>query len=128
MESESESEDHENEKLVQIWKDLSPPNTQSEAVQRWYGAIYVNKGKPALCIGKALKRFLTDENGCVESLQLDCWKPRVGTGCAAGNSESFTERCRHRADSQRDQLPTARDSIKGQSFGCSTEWTNLSRL
>ena len=61
-------------------KDLCPPKLEKDTLGCWYGVIYYAYKKPQLYIGRAIKRFLIDENGTVEAFQIDCLKPRVGTG------------------------------------------------
>ena len=52
-----------------------------DVINKWYAAIYEDKkGKSHLYVGKALVRFLEDGRAPIESLQLDCLKPHVGSG------------------------------------------------
>ena len=63
------------------WEEISPPVKEDNLLNRFFGAIYyADKGrkKPLLYIGKLLRRFLKDENGPTDSLQLDCLKPGLG--------------------------------------------------
>ena len=66
--------------LIALWKKLSPPEKEDDITNKWYGAIYEHKNKCHLYVGKAIRRFLYDEKGPVSSIELDCLKPRVGTG------------------------------------------------
>ena len=68
------------EKLIRIWKDLGPPKTEGDTTQCFNAAIYYATKKPSLYIGKAIRRFLVDDNGPVESFELDGLNPHVGTG------------------------------------------------
>lgn len=45
-----------------------------------YGVVYCTKRISKLYVGKILKRFLADENGLVEKLEVRCLKPKVGSG------------------------------------------------
>ena len=68
------------EKLKLFWKNISPPTKEKEVVGKWYAAIFKdNKGKQNLCIGRALRRFLEEEDGKISHLEIDCLKPHVGT-------------------------------------------------
>ena len=49
-------------------------------MHKWFGAVYEHKSKCHLYVGKAIRRFLDDEGGPVSSIELDCLKPRIGTG------------------------------------------------
>jgi len=71
--------EEEEERLKEFWKSISPPIAEADVVQKWYAVIYTTKRKSYLYIGKALNRFLVDENGPVESLNIDCCLiPSVG--------------------------------------------------
>ena len=73
-----ESED-EDDRLVSFWKSLNPPKKEEELVQKWYGCIYRSKKKDHLYVGKAVRHFLSDNNGVVTGLEVECLKPHVGT-------------------------------------------------
>ena len=60
--------------LIEVWKAVSPPVKESDIIGKWFCADY----EGTLIIGRATIRWLQDEDGKVESLQLDCLKPRVG--------------------------------------------------
>lgn len=67
------------ELLIEIWESISN-KPEVAVVGQWYAAVYAipHTGKSLLCIGRALRRFLRDENGKASELLLDCLKPRVG--------------------------------------------------
>ena len=44
--------------LQELWKSLSPPQTEESILQKWYGIIYDGKKKSYLYVGKATGRFL----------------------------------------------------------------------
>ena len=67
-------------KLQAVWKQLSPPTKEDKIVGKWYAVIYQNRKSPMLYIGKAVRRFLRDENGPVESILIRCLKSKVGSG------------------------------------------------
>ena len=66
--------------LNHIWKGLSPPVLEEDIMGSWYGAIFQNKQRNQLYIGKLTRRFLSDENGTVESVELEELKPKSGGG------------------------------------------------
>lgn len=72
------------ETLVTLWKGLGPPTDEKEIIGKWYAAIYEyeekEKKKNHLYIGRALNRFLYDENGVPTGLRLDCLRLHVGSG------------------------------------------------
>eukprot|EP00111_Clytia_hemisphaerica_P011311 TCONS_00033114-protein len=75
---EDETDDESNiQKLKNCWKGLAPPTKETG---RWYAAIYTTKKTKRLYIGRLLKRFLKDEDGAVDSIQLHCLKPKVRSG------------------------------------------------
>ena len=64
--------------LMQFWKSVSPPVNESSIKGKWFAAIYNDSNKKSLYIGRAIRRFLIDDDGEVTHLELDCLKPRVG--------------------------------------------------
>ena len=64
---------------MELWKSISPPNPESDVIQKWHGVIYQEGKKSKLYVGKALNRFLEDENGKVSEILIDCLIPPVGT-------------------------------------------------
>ena len=76
-ETDEESDVH---KLKNCWKGLAPPTKETEVIGRWYAAIFATKRTKRLYVGRLLKRFLKDEDGDVDSIQLHCLKPKVGSG------------------------------------------------
>ena len=73
-------------------KGTSPPTPEDEVTKGWYGAIYREKKKSYLYVGKATRRFLLDKDGLANALELDCLKPRVGKGTALQSYDKSTER------------------------------------
>lgn len=65
-------------KLLETWCCLSPPIKESEIVGKWFAGIYESGRSRRLCIGQILKRFLKDENGDVDAIEMRCLKPKVG--------------------------------------------------
>ena len=49
-------------------------------IGKWYAVIFQCKRNKRLYIGKVLHRFLFDENGGVESLEIRYLKPKMGHG------------------------------------------------
>ena len=76
---EESDEDDEEVALKELWKTLSPPTKEEDIVQHWYGAIFSSKKKDYLYVGKAIRRYLDDENGPVSGIELDCLNPHVGS-------------------------------------------------
>lgn len=69
------------EKMVSTWKKLSPPVIEKDIIGKWFAGIYETKKVNYLCIGRLLKRFLDDENGDVNSVEMRCLKPKIaGSG------------------------------------------------
>ena len=80
-----ESDDEMNESnleefLLNLWKSLSPPTEESDIKSKWYTFIFKQYKKKYLYVGKAIQRFLVDENGKIEYLQIDCLKRHIGSG------------------------------------------------
>ena len=68
------------EKLQSFWRSITLPVPEEEVIHRWYVVIYKGKKRTYLHIGKAVSRFLEDENGKVHSLMIDCcMKQPVGS-------------------------------------------------
>ena len=66
--------------LNSIWKALSPPVREEEIKGSWYAAIFANKRKSQLYIGKLTQRFLFGKDGMVEKVELEELKPKSGGG------------------------------------------------
>ena len=66
--------------LKMLWEKLNPPASEDWIVGKWFGAIFIEKKKHVLYVGKATKRFLADSDGPAESIELDCLKPHFGSG------------------------------------------------
>ena len=66
--------------LRSTWVTLSPPVSEEDVFGKWYAAIYATKRARRLYVGKILKRFLLEENGDVDCLEVRCLKPKVGSG------------------------------------------------
>ena len=80
-----ESDDEMNESnleefLLNLWKSLSPPTEESDIKSKWYTFIFKQYKKKYLYVGKAIQRFLVDENGKIEYLQIDCLKRHIVSG------------------------------------------------
>ena len=75
----SSVEKSDEERLKDLWESLSPPISESEVTQKWYGVVYEQQKKNYLYVGKALRRFLVDADGPVTSIQIECLKQHVGT-------------------------------------------------
>ena len=65
------------EKLLSVWSKLSPSVQRSDIIDEWFAGIYETK-KRKLYIGCLLKRFLKDEESDNESMEMSCFKPKVG--------------------------------------------------
>ena len=67
--------------LKDFWRSLSPPVDEAALVGKWFAAVYtLDNGRTQMSVGRATKRFLAEEEGQVTALELDCLKPRVGSG------------------------------------------------
>ena len=66
--------------LQNCWDTISPPFPESDLKAAWYAAIFnvPKRKRGTLYIGKVTKRFLSEENGSVDCLELDCLKPASG--------------------------------------------------
>ena len=78
--------------LKKVWKRISPPTPEDEVTKGWYSAIYQEKKKSYLYVGKATRRFLLDKDGLANALELDCLKSRVGNGTALQSYDKSTEK------------------------------------
>ena len=52
---------------------------ESEIVGIWFAGIYETKKNKNFCNGCLLKRFLKDEEDDIESTEMRCFKPKVGS-------------------------------------------------
>lgn len=98
--SEAEEEGEEEEKLIKLWKWLSPPTPEDKVKGKWFAVVFKPESKlqkkrsspPSLYIGKATTRFLVDQDGPACGIEFDCLKPHVGSG---NTLESYTGASRH---------------------------------
>ena len=83
MEDESESENNIDEYLDHIkvliatLKSSSPPVAKESVLGKWYAVVYSMKRTGQLLVCKIIKRFLVDENGAVDCLNVLCLKRKV---------------------------------------------------
>ena len=63
--------------LQNYWGTISPPFPESDLKAVWYAAIF-NVPKRKRGTFRVTKRFLSEENGSVDCLELDCLKPASG--------------------------------------------------
>ena len=84
MEQSSDGDDEETEACANIrktWNSLSPKVTNEEdLIGKFYAIIYESKKKQKLYVGRIVRRFLDDEGGNVDKLEILCLKPKVGSG------------------------------------------------
>ena len=66
--------------LLNLWKSLSPPTEESNIKSKWYAFIFEQCKKKCLCVIRAIQRFLVDENGKIDYLQIDYLKCHIGSG------------------------------------------------
>ena len=59
--------------LRKTWKGLNLPEKKENIVGRCYGCIYGEGKKQSLYVAKALNRFLFDDDGPTDALQLECF-------------------------------------------------------
>ena len=79
-EEDEDDEDGDEMALLSLWKWLSPPTEEEEIVGKWFALVYESKKKSYVYVGKALKRFLQDVNGLAIGLEMNCLKPKIGSG------------------------------------------------
>ena len=65
--------------LLETWNTLRPPVKEETIKGKWYGVLYSTKKSQAPYIAKTLRRFLADENGPVDCIEMRCLKPKVGS-------------------------------------------------
>ena len=71
--------------LTEVWTSISPLAKETDVIGKWFAAAYKptskskKLSKESLYIGRATKRFLKEEGGGVEALELDFLKPHVGS-------------------------------------------------
>ena len=69
--------------LRKVWNEINLPVAEGAIKSKFFTAVYYpdqsKKRKPKLFVGRVLKRFLRDENGPTESLELDCLSLAVGS-------------------------------------------------
>ena len=92
-----ESDDEMNESnleefLSNLWKSLNPATEESDIKSKWYAFIFEQYKKKYLYVGRAIQRFLVDENGKIEYLQIDWLKRHIGSGTVL---ESIPEHLPH---------------------------------
>ena len=66
--------------VKEAWKSVSPPISEGNIIGKWYGVVYRGGKMPMLYVAKVLRRFLTDENGPVDKLEMECLMPKYGSG------------------------------------------------
>ena len=67
--------------LRECWEAMSPPVPESDLLGMWCAAIYfsnTSRKKGTLYIGKVTRPFLTERDGFLDSVELDCLKPAYG--------------------------------------------------
>ena len=60
--------------LKNLWQAMTSPVPERDLEGMWYAGIYY-KTKGTLYIGCVTRLFLTEEDGCVDSIEMDCLKP-----------------------------------------------------
>ena len=63
--------------LIATWKSLGPPVAKESVLGKWYAVVYSTKRTGQLFVSKIMKRFLVDENGAVDCLNVLCLKQKV---------------------------------------------------
>ena len=97
--TDDDNEDREREEdpsiqLKEFWSQISPPVPEENLKGEWFVAIYKKGGKELMYVGRAKRRFLEEEGGCVTHMELSCLKPRVGLdnvlfGYPSGQEDDF---------------------------------------
>ena len=66
--------------LKNCWDTMSPPFPESDLKAAWYPVIFIvpKRNRGILYIGRVTKRLLSEENGSVDCLELNCLKPASG--------------------------------------------------
>lgn len=66
--------------LKKTWNSVSPPISEKDIQGLWYGVILREDKCQVLNVAKLVRRFLSDENGEVEMLEMECLIPKHGHG------------------------------------------------
>ena len=66
--------------LQNCWDTMSPPFPESDLKAAWYPVIFIvpKRNRGILYVGRVTKRLLSEENGSVDCLELNCLKPASG--------------------------------------------------
>jgi hypothetical protein len=67
-------------KLMEVWHSISPPVPEVELINNWYGVIYKGKRRKMLYVAKFIRRFLDDDGGPIDSIEMRCLMPKNGSG------------------------------------------------
>lgn len=63
--------------LQNTWESMNTPVPEKDLQDEWFAAIYYGKKNGTLYIGRLTKRFLTNAEGTITQVELDCLKPAV---------------------------------------------------
>ena len=53
---------------------------EADIIGKWYAVCFQTKRKPSLFVGKICRRFLIEEDGDVDKVEIRCLKPKIGQG------------------------------------------------
>ena len=65
-----------------MWKEINPPVSEEDLIDKFLGAIYEVSGKKKkvkLFVGRCTRRFLEDADGPTDGLELDCPDLTIGS-------------------------------------------------
>uniref|UniRef100_A0A7M5XKL4 Uncharacterized protein n=1 Tax=Clytia hemisphaerica TaxID=252671 RepID=A0A7M5XKL4_9CNID len=82
-EEDKENNDPEEQAIVdmqKVWNTIKPPVKEADIIGKWYAVCFQTKRKTSLFVGKICKRFLTEEDGDVDKVEIRCLKAKIGQG------------------------------------------------
>ena len=58
--------------LQNVWKTIKPPVKEVDIKGKWYAVCFQIKRKTSLFVGKICRRFLIEEDGDVDKVEIRC--------------------------------------------------------
>ena len=78
-------------KVEATWRSLALPNNEDDMKGKWYGVIFQKENRRKsniLYVGKLMRRFLSEKDGPIESIEVKCLKPKFGSGTVLEDTPS----------------------------------------